>query len=154
MADIVDKSTRSRMMSNIRNKDTKPELTVRRYLHGKGFRYRLHNKKLPGNPDIVLAKFNAVILVHGCYWHRHADCKLAYEPKSRQDFWQKKFQSNVKRDAEVQRLLRAAGWRVMTIWECALRDSELRDLGLESVTEWLASDWPESEFPSAGRLST
>lgn len=154
MSDIVDKETRSRMMRNIRAKDTKPELIVRRYLHSQGFRFRLHNKNLPGNPDIVLPRYRAVVLVHGCYWHRHKGCKLAYDPKSRQEFWQQKFSNNVKRDAEVKRLLRAAGWRVMTVWECALRDSELRESGLESIAEWIKSDTPDSEFPPVARLST
>ena len=154
MPDIVDKETRSRMMSAIRSKDTKPELIVRRYLHSQGFRYRLHNKRLPGNPDIVLSRFNAVVLVHGCYWHRHNGCKLAYKPKSRQKFWQKKFQNNVRRDEEVRRLLRNSGWRVMIIWECALRNSEIRDRGLEAVAEWIRSDWPSSEFPPAAGMVT
>ena len=154
MPDIVDKETRSRMMSSIRAKDTKPELVVRRYLHSQGFRFRLHNRSLPGNPDIVLPKYGAVVLVHGCYWHRHKGCRLAYDPKSRQEFWQQKFSSNVRRDAEVKRLLREAGWRVMTVWECALRDTELRETGLESIAEWIKSEVPYSEFSPAGRLST
>lgn len=154
MPDIVDKETRSRMMRNIRAKDSRPELIVRRYLHGQGFRFRLHNKNLPGNPDIVLPKHGAVVLVHGCYWHRHKGCRLAYDPKSNQAFWQQKFSSNVERDAEVKRLLHESGWRVMTVWECALRDKELCEAVLKSIAEWIKSDFPDSEQPPVSRLTT
>lgn len=147
MTDIVDKSERSRMMRNIRHKDTKPELIVRRYLHRVGFRYRLHDRKLPGKPDIVLSRYRAVVLVHGCYWHRHKGCKFAYNPKSRAEFWTTKFARNVERDAEIKQLLADQGWRVMTIWECALRDNKIRDTGLEAVADWIRSEWPSSEFP-------
>ena len=154
MTDIVDTTTRSRMMSGIRGKNTKPELLVRRYLHSKGFRFRLHKKELPGRPDIVLPKYGAVIQVHGCYWHRHKNCRLAYEPKSRREFWLEKFAQNVRRDEATTRELLSMGWRVMTVWECALRDSELRDYGLEAVVEWIESDCPAAEFPRAGRLTS
>jgi DNA mismatch endonuclease (patch repair protein) len=154
MADIVDTASRSRMMSGIRGKDTKPEMLVRQYLHRNGYRFRLHSQDLPGRPDIVLPKFKAVIQVHGCYWHRHKNCRLAYQPKSRREFWLKKFTQNVQRDKVVTNELLSLGWRVMTVWECALRDSELRDSGLEAVTEWIESDWPTAEFPPAGRLAS
>lgn len=154
MADIVDKATRSRMMKNIRGKNTKPELVVRRFLHGEGFRYRLHNRQLPGKPDLVLPKYHAVIFVHGCFWHRHKNCRLSYSPKSREAFWQEKFRQNVTRDAKAVDSLLESGWRVMTVWECGLRDSELREAGLDGVVAWLRSDWSRGEFPANGRMST
>ena len=154
MADVFDSATRSRMMSGIRGKDTKPEILVRQYLHARGFRYRLHSKKLPGKPDLVLPKYRAAIFVHGCFWHRHQNCRLAYKPKSRKEFWQTKFEQNIARDKKAVEKLLAQGWRVMTIWECALRDSELRDLGLETIVEWIKSDWPQSEFPPTAHMST
>jgi DNA mismatch endonuclease (patch repair protein) len=154
MADIVDAKTRSRMMRGIRSKDTKPELMVRRYLHAQGYRFRIHPKNVPGKPDVVLPKYRAAIFVHGCFWHRHKNCRLAYNPKSRTEFWQTKFDQNVARDnAAVSRLLET-GWRIMIVWECALRDSELRETGLESIAEWIQSGQPQSEFPPSGRLST
>lgn len=154
MADVVDAETRSRMMSGIRGKDTKPELLVRRYLHARGFRFRVHPGAMPGRPDLVLPKYRATIFVHGCFWHRHQNCRFAYNPKSREAFWQEKFRQNVKRDAIVVQTLLDTGWRVMVIWECALRDAELRDGGLESVAEWIESGWPRGELPPAARVST
>jgi DNA mismatch endonuclease (patch repair protein) len=142
------------MMRGIRGKDTKPELIVRRYLHAQGFRFRIHPKNVPGKPDIVLPKYRAAILVHGCFWHRHKNCRLAYNPKSRIEFWQAKFSQNVARDKAVVGQLLESGWRVMVIWECALRDCELRETGLEAITDWIRSSQPHSEFPLAGRLST
>ena len=149
MNDIVDKQTRSRMMSRIRGKDTKPELLVRSYLHRRGFRFKLHPKNLPGKPDIVLPKYHAVILVHGCFWHRHTDCKFAYNPKTRQEFWQEKFNRNVERDEEVRQALQDAGWRVLVVWECGLGKNKIREKGLESVAEWIKSGWPTAEYPTA-----
>jgi DNA mismatch endonuclease (patch repair protein) len=101
MADIVDTAKISRMMSGIRGKNTKPELVVRQFLQSRGFRYRLHLKTLASKPDLVLPKYRAVIFVHGCYWHRHENCQLAYNPKSREDFWQEKFRLNVRRDEKA-----------------------------------------------------
>lgn len=119
--DIVDSATRSRMMSGIRSKDTKPEMTVRRYLHAKGFRYRLHARDLPGSPDLVLPKYRVAILVHGCFWHRHAGCRFATTPASNIERWSIKFQANIDRDAKKLASLQAAGWRVIIVWECELR---------------------------------
>lgn len=101
MTDIVDRKVRSRMMSGIKAKDTKPEMLVRRYLHSMGFRYQLHNKKLLGSPDIVLPKYKTVVFVHGCFWHRHSGCALAYNPKSNIEAWQKKFNGNITRDKKT-----------------------------------------------------
>ena len=112
MTDIVDSQTRSRMMSGIRGKNTKPELALRRSLHALGFRYRLHAKGIPGKPDIVMPKYRTVIFVHGCFWHRHASCRYATVPATRPEFWVDKFDANVVRDAAVQSALREAGWRV------------------------------------------
>jgi DNA mismatch endonuclease (patch repair protein) len=122
--DVVDKATRSRMMSGIRGKNTKPELIVRRHLHGKGLRYRLH-ARLPGKPDLVFPKHCTALFVHGCFWHRHPACQYATTPKSNADFWQTKFTSNLRRDVEVQKSLTALGWRVLVIWECQTNDEDL-----------------------------
>ena len=120
-------------MSRIRGKDTKPERIVRSVLHGLGARFRLHRKDLPGNPDIVLPRYGMVVLVHGCYWHRHPRCKYAYTPKSRLDFWHAKFKKNVKRDKKVRRELESLGWDVVVVWECETRD-------IESLAERLAAE--------------
>lgn len=117
--DIITPAQRSILMSRIRGKDTGPELTVRRLLYRLGYRYRLHARDLPGRPDIVFKSRRNIIFVHGCFWHRH-DCGLAYSPKTRRKFWERKFNSNVTRDRFVQRTLRSAGWRVLIIWECQI----------------------------------
>ena len=109
-------------MSRIKGKDTKPEKIVRSALHKEGFRFRLNRKDLPGKPDIVLPKYKSVILVHGCFWHRHPRCKFAYNPKSREKFWQKKFSDNVERDKAVKKELRKIGWKVIVVWECELKN--------------------------------
>ena len=119
--DIVNKSTRSRMMAGIRSKDTSPELALRRALHAAGHRFRLHAKGVMGSPDLVLPKYQAAIFVHGCFWHRHAGCRYAAVPSTRADFWQSKFHANVTRDALVLQELSEIGWRVAIVWECALR---------------------------------
>lgn len=124
MTDIVSPAKRSQMMSGIRGKNTKPELLVRSYLHRKGLRYRLH-AKLPGKPDLVFPKHRTVVFVHGCFWHRHQDCKYATIPKSNAEFWQTKFVANVKRDALVQEQLTALGWRVLVVWGCQTSSEDL-----------------------------
>lgn len=128
MADIVDKRTRSRMMSGIRGRHTKPELSVRKALSAAGFRYRLHSKELPGRPDVVLGKSRCAIFVHGCFWHRHPGCKYSYTPKSNVRFWLKKFHENVQRDKSARAALRKAGWRVLVIWECQTDEKRLMRL--------------------------
>ena len=126
MVDIVAPSVRSRMMSNIRSKNTRPEIDIRKGLHAAGLRYRLHRRDLPGTPDITLPRHRAVVFVHGCFWHGH-DCHLFKWPSSNSDRWKKKILGNQSRDeSSVQRLL-ASGWRVCTIWECALRGREKHD---------------------------
>lgn len=127
MVDIVDPQTRSRMMSAIRAKNTRPEMRVRRLLYAMGYRYRLHARELPGKPDIVFRKRRVAIFVHGCFWHRHPDpaCRLVRMPKSRVDFWQPKLEGNRARDEANVLALRAMGWRVFLVWECQLHDLEL-----------------------------
>ena len=138
MTDKISRAERSRNMSRIKNKDTKPEMIVRKYLFAQGFRYRLHDKNLMGKPDLVLHKYRAVIFIHGCFWHRHKSCHLAYTPKSREEFWLKKFENNVKRDKLVKETLLHDGWRILTIWECALRSKD-KNRYLESTAKWLIS---------------
>jgi len=120
MVDVVDPATRSRMMSNIRGKNTKPELLVRKYLHARGLRYRLHVKNLPGKPDLVFPKYRTVVFVHGCFWHHHAGCKYATMPSSRPGFWANKLSDNVARDQYQYAALTELGWRVFVVWECEL----------------------------------
>lgn len=143
--DVVSPEKRSEMMSGIKGRNTRPEMQVRAYLHGAGFRFRLHRKDLPGSPDIVLPKHRVVIFVHGCFWHRHAGCRYATTPTTRQEFWQTKFASNVERDGRKQASLLEAGWRVATVWECGLRQHRdlavLRDWILDSNGEKLLT-WP------------
>lgn len=122
MADIVPKAKRSQMMSGIRGKNTRPEMVVRRYLHSKGLRYKLHDKTLPGRPDLVFPRYRAVVQVHGCFWHQHRGCRYAYMPKSNRTFWREKLAGNSKRDARNDRDLRKLGWRVFTIWECEVSE--------------------------------
>ena len=122
MVDHLTKEKRSWNMSRIRSGNTKPELLVRSLLHRMGYRFRLHQKDLPGKPDIVLPKYKTVIFVHGCFWHRHENCKYAYMPKSRQKFWNNKFKTNIERDKKVNQQLKNLGWKVNIIWECELSD--------------------------------
>ncbi len=125
MVDRITKKHRSWNMSRIRSKDTLPEIRVRSYLHRAGFRFRLHDKSLPGSPDIVLKKHLTAIFVHGCYWHRHSGCKYAYTPKSRIEFWETKFHKNVERDNKKEKQLVDAGWRVLIVWECETKTEVL-----------------------------
>lgn len=115
-------SSRSEIMRAVRRAHTKPEVLVRKMMHGLGLRFRLHAKALPGSPDIVLAKHRTVVFVHGCFWHRHPGCKYATTPKTRQDFWIPKLEANVARDARKEAQLRELGWRVLLVWECETRD--------------------------------
>ena len=120
MADVFSKSKRSEIMSRIRGKDTGPEMIIRKALFANGFRYRLHVKNLPGKPDIVLPKYNAVVIVDGCFWHGHKNCKFFRMPKSRISFWRKKIDANRARDVKNRRKLRRLGWNVIQVWECQL----------------------------------
>jgi DNA mismatch endonuclease (patch repair protein) len=118
MTDILAGKERSRLMSRIRGKDTKPELVVRRLLHSMGYRFRLHKRDLPGSPDIVLPSRRICIFVHGCFWHLHPNCKDARIPKTKRSWWQEKLEGNAARDKRHASALRRLGWRVFTIWEC------------------------------------
>jgi len=120
--DTLTAEQRSANMARIGQRDTAPELAVRRILHRAGFRFRLHRSDLPGRPDVVLPRYRTIFLVHGCFWHRHSGCRFAYQPKSRVDFWTRKFERNVVRDREVERELRKRGWKVHVIWECETSD--------------------------------
>lgn len=146
MTDIVDQQTRSRMMSGIRGKNTKPELTLRRALHARGFRFRLHPGKVHGRPDLVLPKYRAVVFVHGCFWHRHEGCRYATSPSTRPKFWQAKFDANVARDSVVRKTLLKDGWRVATVWECALRKQNQVVASIELISAWLLSDEEQFEL--------
>jgi len=122
MTDVVSKEVRSKMMSGIRGKNTKPEIQVRSLLHKMGYRFRLHRKDLPGKPDIVLPKYKVVVFVHGCFWHRHSGCKYTYTPKSRIAFWEEKFRKNIERDQDAQNKLENLNWKVFIVWECETSD--------------------------------
>lgn len=139
--DTVDPHTRSKIMARVGQKNTGAELMLRRALHRKGLRYKLHDRSLPGSPDIVFPRFKAVLFVHGCYWHSHG-CYRSTVPKSRREFWIDKFQANRLRDERSRKVLASEGWRVLTVWECALRGklSSSVDYIADAVGEWLASE--------------
>lgn len=141
MADIVSPEVRKRMMSGIRGKDTKPELVLRKGLHRMGYRYRLHDRKLPGKPDIIFPRYRAVIFVNGCFWHRH-DCHLFKWPSTRQEFWHKKIHGNAERDIHNRSLLLNMGWRICIVWECALKGKSRmpHEKVIEDCANWLKSD--------------
>lgn len=151
MVDIVSKETRSRMMASIRCKDTRPEMTVRKFLHGNGFRYRLHVRSLPGCPDLVLPKYRLAIFVHGCFWHQHAGCRYATIPDQNREKWCHKFKQNNERDQRSINQLLEDGWRVIVIWECGVRTAESREQ-LDSLAELVRNDripmieWPFTQF--------
>ena len=121
MADVHSKETRSYNMSRIKGKDTKPEILVRKHLFSKGFRYRLHDKRLPGKPDLVFPKHETVVFIHGCYWHGHEECKYFVPPKSRTEWWMNKINKNKERDRKNISILERQGWKVITVWECELK---------------------------------
>lgn len=141
MVDIVSPEVRSRMMAGIRGKDTKPELMIRKDLHALGFRYRLHDKRLPGKPDIVFTTKKAVIFVHGCFWHGH-NCPLFHWPSSRKEFWETKITRNQEVDQRSHEALKATGWRQCVVWECALRGKNKHPI--DNITfqclEWLLGE--------------
>ncbi len=125
MVDVLTKAQRSRCMSKIKGKNTKPEMVIRRLVHAMGYRYRLHRKDLPGTPDLVFPKYRKIIFVHGCYWHRH-DCPYGkVRAKTNAEFWENKIQSNVARDLRYQAELKALGWEVLLIWECWIKEPEM-----------------------------
>ncbi|WP_201204615.1 very short patch repair endonuclease [Pseudomonas sp. S37] len=138
MVDIVDPVTRSRMMSGIKGKNTSPELVIRKALHARGFRFRIHTTHLPGKPDLILPKFKAAIFVHGCFWHGH-DCRYFKPPKTRAEFWMGKIEKNKIRDAIQITKLNEAGWRTLIIWECAIRKMKRENsiTLIDTVAAWL-----------------
>jgi len=143
MSDIISKEKRSQNMSAIRNKDTKPEVFLRKLLFHHGFRYRKYSKIIPGHPDLWLKKYNTAVFINGCFWHRHKGCKYAYIPKSREDFWMKKFERNKERDIEVQQELRKQNRKCLVIWECTIKsiqkDKEKEEKLLNNITSFLSS---------------
>jgi DNA mismatch endonuclease, patch repair protein len=139
MVDIVNTSTRSRIMASIRGTNTKPEMVLRRLLHASGLRYRLHARNLPGKPDIVFPRRKAVVFVHGCFWHRHSGCHWCTTPAANSGFWSKKFAENVKRDQRCVEELLELDWRVGTVWECALRGEEAPRTSI-LLQNWLGSN--------------
>lgn len=137
MADVHTKEVRSFNMSRIRSKNTKPEMLVRQYLFSKKYRYRLHDKKLPGKPDIVLPKYSTVIFVHGCFWHGHADCRYYKLPQTKTEWWLNKITGNQNRHIGYIAALENAGWEVITVWECELKTAS-REQTLNKITSLLA----------------
>lgn len=141
MADILDRASRSRLMSGIRSKDTRIEIRLRQALHARGFRYRLHVREIPGSPDLVLPKYAATVFVNGCFWHGH-NCELFRLPATRTDFWRRKIEANVARDRVVKTNLAKLGWRQFVIWECSIRGTGRKDFEtvVELVVSWLCSN--------------
>jgi DNA mismatch endonuclease (patch repair protein) len=135
------------MMAGIRGANTKPEMLIRRGLHALGFRFRLHGRKMPGKPDLVLPRYRAVIFVHGCFWHRH-DCQLFKWPKTRHEFWREKIEGNSQRDSRAEAELKAGGWRVLKVWECSLRGPTRLEPQrvIERAASWLCSTEREGEI--------
>ena len=153
--DIVDKETRSRMMSAVRDKNTKLELEMRRRLFSRGFRFRLHRKDLPGTPDMIFPRYSAVMFVHGCFWHYHG-CHLSQIPQTRREWWKDKLEGNRRRDKKVIRELRQLGWRVLIIWECSFRrPGTPRAAALDKIADraakFLKSEKPMLEMPGSPR---
>jgi len=146
--DTVDKKTRSRIMASVGQRNTGPEMGLRRVLHRQGLRYRLHDKKLPGSPDLIFPRFRTVVFIHGCFWHAHKGCKFATKPSTRKKFWKDKFEANRKRDRRNYEALKKLGWRVLVVWECTIRgldESGLNQLGLK-VVSWIESDLTYGEI--------
>jgi DNA mismatch endonuclease (patch repair protein) len=150
MADVVTPEVRSRMMAGIRGKDTKPEIMLRKGLHAAGFRYRLHDRALPGRPDMVFPRHQAVLFAHGCFWHGH-DCHLFRWPTTRQEFWTAKITRNREVDARSAQALAGAGWRFGVVWECALKGRTRLPFPavLEACIRWLRSDEQRLEIRGA-----
>jgi len=144
MADIVSPERRSKNMSAIRSKDTKPEIYLRKLLFSAGYRYRIDEKSVAGRPDVFLRKYNAAIFVHGCFWHRHPGCKYAYSPKSRVEFWENKFTNNLRRDETVKKQLSQHGIRQLIVWECTIKrmqkNPQFKEQIIQIITDFLLSD--------------
>lgn len=143
MMDTLSTAERSKNMSAIRSRNTKPEILIRQWIFARGYRYRLNVKYIPGHPDLFMRKYNTAIFVNGCFWHRHTNCKYAYTPKSNLEFWLKKFENNVKRDYEVKRILEARGVKHLIIWECTIkkmaRNVDYKSEILQNIDHFLSS---------------
>lgn len=135
--DNLSKKERSAHMAKIKGKNTYPEMIVRKFLFSKGFRYRIHDSKYPGSPDIILPKYRTVIFVHGCFWHGHKNCRASRLPTTNIEYWQEKFQQNVARDRRKIKLLEKDGWNVIVIWECSIKNIKRRKLELENLLKTL-----------------
>ena len=150
MADIKSPEERSKNMAKIRSKDTKPEVWLRKKLFERGYRYRKNVSNVPGHPDVWLAKYNAALFIHGCFWHRHGGCKYSYTPKSRIDFWTEKFQKNVRRDQQVRAELAEKDVKMLIVWECTvkrmMKDAETATRVLDQIEEFMISDEAWKEF--------
>jgi DNA mismatch endonuclease (patch repair protein) len=139
MTDTVSKIRRSEIMRNVKGKHTKPEIIVRKFLHSHGFRFRIHDKKLPGNPDIKLTKYKTVIFINGCFWHGHENCKIYVMPKTNVNFWRNKIDKNMSRDQIIINNLKCSGWNVIIIWECSLKKTK-REESLNLLVEKIISN--------------
>lgn len=154
MADVLTSEQRRLNMSHIRGRDTKPEMLIRRELHARGLRYRLHDRTLPGCPDLVFPRYRAVIFIHGCFWHLHG-CSLSKLPATRRDFWLKKLEGNVKRDKNALTALQAGHWRVLVIWECALRGPGRQEsIEMFNSIEWYIREGNVSLLDIAGKTNS
>lgn len=155
MADVMTPKQRSRCMAAVKGKDTKPEMIVRKYLFSRGMRFRVQVRKLPGNPDIVLPKYKTVILVNGCFWHGHEDCKYFRLPKSNVEFWKEKIGRNIERDRESMQALLDLGWKIIRVWECELRNKANREDTLNKIYKSITSpngssySFEETDIPMA-----
>lgn len=138
--DNLSKKARSALMAKIKGKNTRPEMIVRKFLFSKGFRYRIHDKRYPGSPDIVLPKYRTTIFVHGCFWHGHEDCRAASLPTTNVDYWQKKIAENMARDRRRIDSLLNDGWKVIVIWECMIKSSDRREIELEKLIDKIGAD--------------
>lgn len=147
MADTVDAFTRSRIMSSVRGKNTKPEMVIRKALHARGFRYRLHSPRICGKPDLALSRYRAAIFVHGCFWHGH-DCHLFRMPSTRSEFWRAKINRNRQRDTEVRTSVLENGWRYLIVWECALKGKKRLDFEtlMDRISTWIVGNDPEDQI--------
>jgi DNA mismatch endonuclease (patch repair protein) len=153
--DVVSPRTRSKMMAAIAARDTRPEKVVRSILHRAGFRFRLHDNRLPGRPDIVMRGRGVVIFVHGCFWHRHEGCRKSAVPDTRQEFWTKKFEANVIRDRRNIAALAADGWRILVVWECSVPRKAVDEEGLRvPLVRWILSSRKLGEIPRPPKLSS
>ncbi len=135
MTDIFDQEKRSSIMRSVKSTDTSPEMVVRKWLHARGYGYRIHRKDLPGKPDITMSRLKLAIFVHGCFWHNHTNCRKATIPKTRTEFWTEKFKKNKERDKQKEDALEKAGWRILVLWQCEIEQGKFADILQESLSE-------------------